>query len=59
MLITVFGMWHSTQELPALPAVWRVCAVSAFPIAAWHVVHSPLFEGGSAELRSTFGTCGS
>ena len=28
MLTTVLGMWHSTHELPALPARWRVCSVS-------------------------------
>jgi len=30
--MTVFGMWHSTQELPALRAAWRVCSVTAAPI---------------------------
>jgi hypothetical protein len=34
MLITVFGMWHSTQELPALVAACRVCEVNLSPIDA-------------------------
>jgi hypothetical protein len=33
MEITVLGMWHSTHELPAPPARWRVCAVSRAPIS--------------------------
>ena len=34
MLVTLRGMWHSTQELPSLAAGWKVWAVRSFPIAS-------------------------
>src|SRR5262245_40035924 len=59
MLTTVFGMWHSTQALPALTAPWRVCAASFSPIVSWHFVHRALLAtGASCGLRSTSGRCG-
>src|SRR3954454_11073411 len=35
MLKTLRGMWHSTHELPALPAWWRVCGVTASRMSRW------------------------
>jgi hypothetical protein len=52
-------MWQSTQELPALPAPWRVCALSRAPISWWHPVHSALLLAASCGFLSMSGSCGS
>ena len=59
MLSTVLGMWHSTHELPALPARWRVCVVTAAPIALWQPVQSASLAAPSCGFLSTSGRCGS
>src|SRR4026208_2253056 len=62
MLTTVFGMWHSTQALPALSARWRVCAMTFAPISWWHFVQSTLLgapaRDASCGFLSTSGRCG-
>lgn len=32
MVVSIFGMWHATQSLPALAAAWWVCS---WIVAVW------------------------
>src|SRR5581483_3035821 len=58
MLTTSFGMWHSTQRLPALVAACFVWSISRSPMAVWQRVHSALLLAAvSFGLRSTSGVC--
>jgi hypothetical protein len=38
--MTKRGMWQLTQRLPALDALWWVCAVSAPAMSVWHFVQT-------------------
>src|SRR5947209_20620342 len=58
MLSTDCGMWHSTQELPALFARWWVGAVSLAAIAWWHCPQSALFDALSCGFTSILVLCG-